>query len=110
MLRGFELYEAKVSRTVLRGESLVRGLPTQRMVMPDRNINTEGYRYGMNGQEKTDEIHNGHYTAEFWEYDSRLGRRWNLQNDHYFFDVKIQNQSNIAFNINQMRFKIKDEK
>jgi RHS repeat-associated protein len=35
------------------------------------------YRYGMNGQEKDDEIANGVYTAEYWEYDSRLGRRWN---------------------------------
>ena len=33
-----------------------------------------------------------------------------VQNDHYFFDVTIQNQSNIAFNIDQMRFKIEDEK
>jgi len=30
--------------------------------------------------------------------------------DHYFFDVTIQNQSNIAFNIDQIRFKIEDEK
>jgi len=36
------------------------------------------YRFGMNGQEKVDEVHPGHYTAEYWEYDSRLGRRWNL--------------------------------
>jgi len=32
----------------------------------------------MNGQEKDDEIAQGIYTARFWEYDSRLGRRWNL--------------------------------
>jgi hypothetical protein len=36
-----------------------------------------GYRYGMNGQEKDDEIFAGAMTAEFWEYDSRTGRRWN---------------------------------
>ena len=35
------------------------------------------YAYGMNGQEKDDEIASGIYTAEFWEYDSRTGRRWN---------------------------------
>jgi hypothetical protein len=37
------------------------------------------YRYGFNTQEKVDEIagSGNHYTAEFWEYDSRLGRRWN---------------------------------
>ena len=38
------------------------------------------YGYGFNGQEKDDEISgNGNsYTATFWQYDSRLGRRWNL--------------------------------
>jgi hypothetical protein len=38
------------------------------------------YRYGFNGQEKDDEVAgNGNsYTAEFWQYDSRLGRRWNV--------------------------------
>jgi hypothetical protein len=38
-----------------------------------------GYRFGYNTQEKTDEIAGAgnHTTAEFWEYDTRLGRRWN---------------------------------
>ena len=38
------------------------------------------YRYSINGQEKTDEISGAgnHTTAQFWEYDTRLGRRWNL--------------------------------
>ncbi len=38
------------------------------------------YRYGFNGQEQDDEIYgNGNLnTAEFWEYDVRLGRRWNI--------------------------------
>ncbi len=35
------------------------------------------YRFGMNGQEKDDEFA-GTYSAEFWQYESRLGRRWNL--------------------------------
>jgi len=37
------------------------------------------YRYGFNGQEKVDEISGSgnHNTALFWEYDTRLGRRWN---------------------------------
>jgi RHS repeat-associated protein len=41
---------------------------------------TSNYRYGFNGQEKDNEIlGNGNsYTAEYWQYDSRLGRRWNL--------------------------------
>ncbi|GAA0876006.1 hypothetical protein GCM10009118_24160 [Wandonia haliotis] len=37
------------------------------------------YRYGFQGQEKDDEVHNSEgtsYTAEYWQYDSRLGRRW----------------------------------
>jgi hypothetical protein len=38
------------------------------------------YRYGFNGQEKDNEIAGvgNHNTALFWEYDTRLGRRWNL--------------------------------
>ena len=37
-----------------------------------------GYGYGFNGQEKSTEINDNSYTAEFWQYDARLGRRWNL--------------------------------
>jgi hypothetical protein len=52
------------------------------MVMPGRKFaqaNTK-YRYGFGGQEKSDEIkgEGNSYTAEYWEYDSRLGRRWNV--------------------------------
>ena len=38
------------------------------------------YRYGFNGQEHSDEIkgEGNSYTAEFWEYDPRIGRRWNI--------------------------------
>ena len=45
-----------------------------------RNWSSSGYRFGYQGQEKTDEVsgQGNHYTAEFWEYDSRSGRRWNL--------------------------------
>ena len=35
-------------------------------------------RYHFNGQEADQEIAEGILTAEFWEYDSRLGRRWNI--------------------------------
>jgi RHS repeat-associated protein len=40
----------------------------------------DGYRYGFGGQEKDNEIYgNGNaYAAAFWEYDPRLGRRWNI--------------------------------
>lgn len=51
------------------------------MIMPGRSYNSNAYRYGgSNGQEKDDEITGvtgSHYSAEYWEYDSRLGRRWN---------------------------------
>jgi len=44
-----------------------------------KNSNVSVYSY--NGQELDDEIANitgANTTATFWEYDSRLGRRWNL--------------------------------
>ena len=37
----------------------------------------KAHRFGFNGQEKSPEISNGNYTAEYWEYDSRIGKRWN---------------------------------
>jgi len=49
--------------------------------MPGRNSNSADYRFGFNGQEMDNEITGQagtHTTAMFWEYDSRLGRRWNL--------------------------------
>jgi RHS repeat-associated protein len=48
------------------------------MLMPDRSFST-GYRFGFNGQEKDEEFsgEGNHTTAMFWEYDTRLGRRWN---------------------------------
>ena len=49
-------------------------------VMPGRSYVAENegvYRFGFNTQERSDEIHQNHYTAKFWEYDSRIGRRWN---------------------------------
>lgn len=50
------------------------------MQMPGRNASTGDYRYGFQGQEKDDEVSgNGNsYTAEFWQYDSRVARRWNV--------------------------------
>ena len=48
--------------------------------MPGRTYNATAYRYGFNGQEKDNEVsvNGGTNTAMFWEYDTRLGRRWNL--------------------------------
>ncbi len=50
------------------------------MVIEGRSIATPAYRYGFNGQEKDDEIsgNGNHNTATYWAYDTRLGRRWNL--------------------------------
>jgi hypothetical protein len=41
---------------------------------------SDKYRFGFNGQEKDNEIAGvgNHNTAEFWEYDTRVGRRWNV--------------------------------
>lgn len=42
---------------------------------------TKPYRYGFGGQESDFEINNKggtSYTAEYWEYDPRLGKRWNI--------------------------------
>ena len=45
-----------------------------------------GYRYFFNGQEADNEVlgEGVSLTAEFWQYDSRLGRRWNV--DPVFFN------------------------
>ena len=39
-----------------------------------------GYRYFFNGQEADNEIYGegNSLSAEFWQYDTRLGRRWNV--------------------------------
>lgn len=50
------------------------------MTMPGRNYSSNLYRYGFNSHEKSNEItgEGNHTTALFGEYDTRLGRRWNL--------------------------------
>jgi hypothetical protein len=39
-----------------------------------------GYRFGFNNQEKDNEVagSGNSYTAEYWQYDNRLCRRWNV--------------------------------
>ena len=56
-----------------------------RPMSKDLGINKEKrlnvYRFGFNGQEKDDEVFGStgtSYTVEFWQYDSRIDRRWNL--------------------------------
>lgn len=65
-------------------------------------VNNGSYRYGFNGQEKSDEIkgEGNSYTALFWEYDSRLGRRWNVDSKP---TVGISEYS--AFNNNPVWYK-----
>ncbi len=54
------------------------------MLIPDRqwyaNSDSSNYRFGFNGQEKDNEVAGvgNSMTAEFWQYDSRLGRRFNI--------------------------------
>ncbi len=50
------------------------------MEMPGRKFEQAGssYRYSINGQEKTPEIGANSTTAEFWQYDARIVRRWNV--------------------------------
>jgi RHS repeat-associated protein len=45
-----------------------------------RTWSSDSYRYGFNGQEKEKDITGSetHTSAEFWMYDARLGRRWDL--------------------------------
>lgn len=79
--------------------------------MPGRKYSsTNSYRYGFNSHEKTDEITGvgNHTTAEFGEYDTRLGRRWNVDpkpnpsfslysvfadNPIFFNDIKLDTPS-----------------
>jgi hypothetical protein len=50
------------------------------MVEPGRKFvkGSSKYRYSINGQEKETELNENITTAEYWEYDSRIGRRWNV--------------------------------
>ncbi len=45
--------------------------------LPGRTYQSEKYRYSINGQEKSNELNPNLTTAMYWEYDSRIGRRWN---------------------------------
>ena len=50
-------------------------------LLPNRNWDSNKYAWGFNTQLKDDEVYGvtgTSYTAEFWQYDARVGRRWNL--------------------------------
>jgi hypothetical protein len=77
-------------RTLMYGHVIVKALNVVRKdKLASSSIETlcevdgdfsNDYRFGFNGQEKVDEIAGvgNHNTALFWEYYTRLGRRWNL--------------------------------
>jgi hypothetical protein len=46
--------------------------------MPSREFNGSAYDFGFNTQMESPEILPGHTTAMYWEYDGRIGRRWEL--------------------------------
>ena len=46
--------------------------------LPYRGFEGDKYKFGFNSQEKDFDIIEGLYGAEYWEYDSRTGRRWNI--------------------------------
>jgi hypothetical protein len=50
------------------------------MEMPGKSYQSTAYRYGMNTQEKDNEIYGpgNTYGALYWEYDARIARRWNV--------------------------------
>ncbi|MEA3495118.1 MAG: hypothetical protein U9R42_03685 [Bacteroidota bacterium] len=49
------------------------------MLQVNRSYSLSQYRFGFGGQEQDNEISGigNIYTAEFWQYDSRIARRWN---------------------------------
>ena len=57
-------------------------------IMDGQSLRSGKYRYSFNTQEKVDEVYGkGNLnTALFWEYDTRLGRRWNT-------DLRQSNES-----------------
>ena len=50
------------------------------MMMDNRSYQNQSYAFGFNGQMKSFELdaEGDLYTAEFWQYDSRSARRWNV--------------------------------
>ena len=59
---------------------VLNGYMVQNVQNSGGEIARNGYKYGFNGQEKDNQVSgNGNsYSAEFWQYSSRLGKRWNL--------------------------------
>jgi hypothetical protein len=49
------------------------------------NGGEDGYRYTFNGQEQENELNPSITSAEFWMYEGRLGRRWNVDPEYQKF-------------------------
>ena len=65
------------------------------MIMPDRKYSAgSAYRYGFNGQEKSTELFDGTTSAKYWEYDSRIGKRWNLDPKSVFEESPYSTMKN----------------
>ena len=80
-------------------------------------ISSSKYRYSINGQEKEVELNENITTAEFWEYDSRIIRRWNVDpkpnlsispyscfNGNPIFHSDPYGDTTILFNANNGRY------
>jgi hypothetical protein len=73
------VYVRRLSSTVTFGSFGLRTLSIDGKYHKE-DVMYLSYRYGFNSQEKDDEIYGSgnSYTAEYWQYDARLGRRWNV--------------------------------
>ena len=67
------------------------------MMMPGRDFTTTGKRsrHSINGQERSDELNDNLTTALYWEYDSRIMKRWNVDPE-----LKIGESSYLCFSAN----------
>ena len=72
------------------------------MCSPNTGKYVRRYRFTFQGQESDDEIScvkGVHLTAEFWEYDSRIARRWNIDPV-----IKYHESLYSTFSLNPTRF------
>jgi hypothetical protein len=63
---------------VLRQSGRCAGRKTWNTVKERTTSFTISYKFTMNTQEKEPELGEGVTSAEFWVYDGKLGRRWNV--------------------------------
>ena len=70
--------------------------------LPTSGAHIPHYRYFFNGQEADNEVYGKgvSLTAEFWQYDTRLGRRWNVDKkiNHQISTYTCFNDNPISFN------------